>query len=181
MVRISADSDEICTARLHLRRARMGDLAAMHRVFSDPQTMRYWSTPPHVGVDDTRTWLSAMVNADPNICDDFVVEYAGEVIGKAGFWRIPEIGFILRRDCWGRGLAREALDALISRRFAKTPDAILVADVDPRNTASLRLLTGLGFAETHRAVRTWNVDGVWVDSVYLALEKARARTHTTAD
>ena len=123
-MRISADSEEIFTARLHLRRARMADLTAMHRVFTDPETMRYWSTPPHSVVDETRNWLSTMVNADPQICDDFVIEFSGEVIGKAGFWRLPEIGFILRRDCWGRGLAREALDAVIARRFAKTPDEI---------------------------------------------------------
>ena len=43
------------------------------------------------------------------------------------------------------------------------------ADVDPRNVASLRLLTGLGFEEISRASRTGNIGGAWCDSVYLRL------------
>ncbi len=59
-----ADPVEIVTARLRLRRARMADLAAIYGVLSDTETMRYWSTPPHANVEDTRTWLCAMVYAD---------------------------------------------------------------------------------------------------------------------
>mgnify|MGYP003347797219 CR=1 FL=1 len=44
-------------------------------------------------------------------------------------------------------------------------------DVDPRNKASIRLLERLGFAETHRAARTWLVGEEWCDSVYFALTR----------
>ena len=43
------------------------------------------------------------------------------------------------------------------------------ADVDPRNSESLKLLEHLGFRETGREDRTWFVGGRWCDSIYLAL------------
>jgi ribosomal-protein-alanine N-acetyltransferase len=47
----------------------------------------------------------------------------------------------------------------------------ITADVDPRNEASLRLLTRLGFVETGRASATYEVEGEISDSVYLALRR----------
>jgi [ribosomal protein S5]-alanine N-acetyltransferase len=162
---------ELLTPRLRLRRARSDDLEALHAVLSDPVAMRYWSTPPHRDLGETRDWLAAMIAASPQESDDFVVEHGGGVIGKAGCWRLPEIGFILRPDHWGRGLAREALGAVIARVFATFPIPAIEADVDPRNHASLRLLKGLGFGETGRAARTWKVGEEWCDSIYLALPR----------
>ena len=161
-------TDEIVTARLRLRRAEMDDLAAIHAVLSDAQAMRYWSTPPHATLEQSRVWLASMVAASPSESDDFLIEYEGRVIGKVGCWRMPEIGFILHSDFWGKGLAREAIGAAIEHILATLPVEAIIADVDPRNAASLRLLTRLGFVETGRAARTMQVGEEWCDSVYLA-------------
>ena len=163
--------DEILTPRLRLRRARPDDLAAFHDILSNPAAMRFWSTPPHAGLDETREWLESMIAAPAEESDDFVVEHEGRVIGKAGCWRLPEIGFILRPDHWGRGLAREALAAIIPRLFDRFPIPAITTDVDPRNAASLALLRGLGFVETGRAERTWLIGDEYCDSVYLALAR----------
>lgn len=165
------DRAEILTPRLRLRRARNSDLDALHAVFSNPLAMRYWSTPPHAHLDQTRAFLDAMIAASAEESDDFVVEHKGRVIGKAGCWRIPEVGFILHPDHWGKGFAHEALAAIIERAFATFPIAALEADVDPRNAASLGLLKKLGFQEVRRAKRTTKVGGEWFDSVYLSLTR----------
>ena len=162
---------EILTARLRLRPAEPGDLADLHAVFRDPRAMRYWSTPPHADLEQTRDFLARMIAAAPGESRDFVVEQEGRVIGKAGCYRLPEVGYILHPDAWGQGLASEALTAVIDHVFAAFPIAALTADVDPRNAASLALLARLGFAETHRARRTWRVAEEWCDSVYLALDR----------
>lgn len=163
--------DRIVTERLVLRRARADDLAPMHEVLSDPRAMLYWSTPPHQDLDETRAWLDSMIADPPGERDDFIVEHDGRVIGKAGCWRVPEIGFILHPDYWGRGLAREALEAIIPTLFERFSVPAITADVDPRNLASLALLKGLGFEETGRASRTWLVGETWCDSIYLALPR----------
>ena len=165
---------EIVTPRLRLRRAHADDLEAIHAILSHPDAMRFWSTPPHSDLEQTRAWLADMIAADPTLSDDFVIERDGAVIGKAGCWRLPEIGYILHPDHWGQGLAREALTAAIAHVFATFPLPVLEADVDPRNTRSLALLARLGFTETGRAERTIQVAGEWCDSVYLSLRRPAA-------
>ena len=159
------------TARLVLRPARPGDLLALHAIFTDAETMAYWSTPPHRDLATTQAWLESMLAADPAESCDFIIERDGRVIGKAGCWRLPEVGYILARDQWGQGLAREALEAVVAHVFAAQPVAALTADVDPRNARSLALLKGLGFVETARAERTMQIGEAWVDSVYLRLAR----------
>ena len=161
----------ISTDRLKLRRAQMSDLEDMHAVFSHPKAMRYWSSLPHETKSQTEDFLAAMVNAQPDNSDDFIVEYQGRAIGKAGCWQIGEIGFILHPHFWGKGIAFEALSATIPHAFSALVMSSLKADVDPRNVASLRLLERLGFRETGRAARTFLLGDEWCDSVYLELPR----------
>lgn len=161
-------SDEIRTDRLLLRRACADDVEAMHRIMSDAQAMRYWSTPPHISVDDTARWIASMIDVDPATSDDFIVSLDGRLIGKIGAWKLPEIGFLLDPECWGRGYASEALTAFINRRRL-LGSTELTADVDPRNEKSLRLLARHGFSETGRAGGTWQVGDELCDSIYFRL------------
>ncbi len=162
---------EILTPRLTLRHARPDDLAAMHAVLSDPRATRWWSTPPHASPDETRAWLDGMIAGNAEGSDDFVIERDGRVIGKAGFFRLPEVGYILHPDHWGQGLASEAVGAAIDHVFATREIDELTADVDPENQASIRLLERQGFVRTGFAKKTFNVGGVWQDSLYYGLTR----------
>lgn len=162
---------EIRTPRLILRSARPDDLEAMHAVLSDPRAALWWSTPPHETVEQTKAWLDGMIANGPDH-PDFVIEFEGRVIGKAGFYAMPEVGYILHPDCWGQGLAAEAVGAAVDHVFGARDVTILTADVDPENAASIRLLERLGFVRTGFAENTWNVGGVWKDSVFYALARA---------
>jgi RimJ/RimL family protein N-acetyltransferase len=163
---------EILTPRLRLRRARVDDLEAMHAVLSHPLATRYWSTPPHEHIEQTREWLASMIEAPGRRSFDYIVEHEGRCIGKCGMYEVPEIGFILHPDHWGRGLAAEALQAVIGKAFECLPLYAVIADVDPRNQASLALLKKMGFRETSRAARTWLIAGEYCDSIYLALPRS---------
>lgn len=160
--------DKLRTERLLLRRAVAGDVDPMHRIMSDIVAMRYWSTPPHADRDETVRWVTSMIEVDPAESDDFIVTLDGAVIGKLGAWRLPEVGFLIDRAHWGKGIASEAMAAFIDRRRT-LGSTELKADVDPRNAASLRLLKRHGFIETGRATGTWQVGGESCDSVYLKL------------
>jgi RimJ/RimL family protein N-acetyltransferase len=159
---------ELRTQRLLLRRARLDDAAGLHVILADPRAMKYWSELPHPSIVRTREWLEPMVVGGPET-DDFVVEMDGRIVGKAGSWKLPEIGYILHPDVWGQGIAREAMTAVIDHLFAAHGMDRLTADVDPGNEGSIRLLARLGFVETHRASDTFLIGGKWFDSVYFAL------------
>jgi RimJ/RimL family protein N-acetyltransferase len=163
--------ERIVTQRLVLRRAREDDLEAMHAVLSHPVAMRYWSSLPHRELGETREWLANMIAPGPRPSEDFVIELDGRAVGKAGCYQLPDIGYILHPDHWGRGLASEALTAVIARVFERHPIPAISADIDPRNTASIRLLTKLGFRESGRASRTWHIGEEWCDSIYFALPR----------
>jgi RimJ/RimL family protein N-acetyltransferase len=161
------------TKRLILRRAVGSDLAELHAVFSDPRAMRYWTRPAYDDIALTKDMLNTLLVPDGS--DEFVIERDGQVIGKCGAWRLPEVGFILHPDHFGQGVMTEAMRALIPHLFAAHPVAALTAEADPRNIACLALLTKLGFVETHRAERTMQWGDEWCDSVYLALARPKRR------
>jgi RimJ/RimL family protein N-acetyltransferase len=162
----------LTTRRLVLRRMAMADAPALHDALSDPETMRYWSTLPHCSLAETEAWVAETIDAVASgEADDFVVTLAGQVIGKAGLWRRGELGVLIARSHWGQGLATEALGAVIGRAFENGVPRI-EADVDPRNRASLALLTRLGFRKTGEAKATFRLGEAWVDSVYLTLTPA---------
>ena len=160
----------IRTERLLLRLAVMADLPAFHDILRRPDAMAYWSTPPHPDLATTEVWLATQIARDPAVALEFAVEHQGRVIGKVG-GELPEIGYIFHPDYWGQGFAHEAVVALIHYAFATRPLDHLLADIDPRNRASRRLLVKLGFQYSHHATNTFCIDGVWTDSEYYLLPR----------
>jgi ribosomal-protein-alanine N-acetyltransferase len=159
----------VASPRIALRPFQAADAEALFPIFADPRAMRYWSTPPHASIDVTAAFVRATMEAtESGRGDDQVVIFEGRVIGKAGLWDSREIGFILAPDLWGRGLAREALEAVIARACLQGRTRI-AADVDPRNAASIGLLIRLGFVQTGEAKATAKVGEEWVDSLYFEL------------
>ena len=161
------------TERLILRPARPEDLAPLHEVFSNPSAMRYWERPAYENLDETRRFLDGFKREDPDTRFEFIVEYQGRCIGKAGVWKAPEIGYILHPECWGLGLASEALSAIIPGAFDAFPDQdALTAEVDPRNERSCNLLKKLGFRQTDLIEKNFLYgQDEWCDTAYFRLDR----------
>ncbi len=162
---------EIQTERLLLRTTQPSDLAPIHEILRNIAATRFWSSLPHTNIEQSRVWLEKMINIRPEEGEDFVIEHQGRVIGKVGLHRFPMIGYILHPDYWGQGMASEALRVVLDRAFAIHHLPAVMADVDPDNMASLRLLDRLGFHESGRAEQTWLIGEVWRDSIYLTLDR----------
>lgn len=160
---------EIRTERLLLRRMRSSDLSDLHAVFSNAEVMKYWSTLPHSDPAQTAALIKQTIDASPETTADFAIEYQGRVIGKAGFWNMPEIGYLLHPDFWRQGFGTEALQALIAYGFGDRKLDHITADVAPGNDASIRLLKKQGFIETGREQNTLQIGDDWYDSVYFEL------------
>lgn len=161
----------LTTQRLVLRAPRPDDLEGMFRAYSDPEAMRYWSTPPHTDRSETQAILSARIDHWAQAKTNFQIELNGHYIGNAGNFARNEVGFMLQRAFWRQGIVTEAMTAILPHLWAVTEHDHLFADADPLNAASCGLLMSLGFRETHRAARTFLINGVWSDSVYFRLDR----------
>jgi len=116
-----------------------------------------------------------MISNEQNGCTDFVIVDSASPslpIGKIGIWSGNEIGFILARSRWRQGIISEALSAVLPYYFEELEFETIVADADPRNDASIGILKKFGFVETGRREKTFEIAGVWVDSLDLTLTRA---------
>ena len=98
-----------------------------------------------------------------------------EVIGTVALHKLDfeqgrcELGYMLGRSHWGQGLASEAISLAIDYAFSRLNLRRLEADIDPRNTASQKLLERLGFQQEGYLRERWIVEGEISDSVLFGL------------
>jgi len=161
----------LTTQRLVLRGPRASDLDAMFAIYSDPENMAYWSTAPHADLATTQKMLAGKIADFAQSLVNFIIDLDGKMIGNAGMFREWEVGFMLHHPYHRQGYVSEAMLAILPHIWATTQAQVLTGDADPRNAASVGLFHKLGFSQTHRADRTFCIDGVWSDSVYFALER----------
>lgn len=80
-----------------------------------------------------------------------------------------ELGFTIASDKQGQGLATEALQAVLSYLFVQMKKHRVTASVDPRNTASIRVLEKLKFRKEAHFIESYYMDGEWADDALYAL------------
>ncbi|MCJ8155806.1 GNAT family N-acetyltransferase [Sphingomonas sp. LaA6.9] len=146
------------TERLVLRPLVEGDAEAMHIAMSDVDLMHWWSSAPHRTLERTREYVAANA-AEGAWLTWAITEDGGEALGWVvlGEHRegIRELGYILRRDRWGRGYAHEAASAVLDHAFGAMKLRRVFADVDPENAASVGLLKRLGFRQEGHLRAEW--------------------------
>ncbi len=172
------------TLRLVLRRLEIADAPALFALFSDPETMSHWSTLPHESVAETEAMLRRSaegVAAGELIEWGITVTGAGasdEVVGKIGHHRWhrqhfrSEVGYILRRDLWGRGLAGEALGAIVDFGFERMRLHSIEAQLDPKNKRSARVLERLGFVKEGHLHENFVIAGRFCDTAIYSLVRS---------
>lgn len=144
---------QLRAARVRLRGPRPDDADAVFALFSDPAVMRYWSRPPMTGRDEAAALIAEMEQAFArrDKINWMSVDKNDVVIGTCTLFRFDsrhrraELGYALRSDCWGKGLAREAAGTALDWAFRTLRLHRIEADIDPRNDASRKLLERLGF------------------------------------
>lgn len=164
--------------RLHLRGPRAEDADGLFALFSDPAVMRYWSRAPMAGRDEAE---GLIVEIDEGFAQREKLNWiiAGRdddmAIGTCTVFhfdvrhRYAEIGYALRSDLWGQGLAREAVTLVLDWGFRTLELHRIEADIDPRNAASRELLRRLGFASEGVLRQRFFVGDVATDSEIFGL------------
>lgn len=106
------------TDRLVLRKLTLDDLEDVCVYSSDEEVTRFLRWGPHASLGQTESYVRGVLQEYHEGRDGpWGIEYreSGKVIGAVHLMAISalhqkaEIGFLLSRDCWGRGLMAEAL------------------------------------------------------------------------
>jgi RimJ/RimL family protein N-acetyltransferase len=163
------------TARLRLRRLEPGDLAALHAIHSREDVTRwlYWNPRSE---DEVRISLDAHIARPFDEGVVLAIDLEGELIGTAnvavGEHRQGEIGFMIHPDYQGHGYATEAAEAIVELAFDAYRLHRVYGCVEPRNTASVRVLERLGMRrEAHLIENEWG-KGEWhSEAVYAILAR----------
>ncbi len=148
------------TERLRMRQLRLDDAEALHASYADVDAMTWWSHAPHTTLQETHDRLVRSLDGEDWRL--WVITMAGDdtAIGSMAAHGkrqggVIEIGYSLGRPHWGRGLAREAVAALIDNLFADGNRRVF-ADTDPDNDPSNALLRALGFTLEGRLRAEWD-------------------------
>ena len=169
----------IGTERLVLRDFTMEDTPAVHRYGSDPDVVRYMPWGPNTWTD-TQEFVRRKLDdqrADPRRRFDLAVTLAssGELIGACGLSIISTerrqgaIGYVYRRDVWGRGYATEAARALVALGFDRLGMHRIFSYVDVDNVASARVLEKAGMQREGLVRHDVQMRGEWRDSYLYAI------------
>lgn len=166
------------TDRLVLRPLERGDAKSLLTIFSDPEVMKYWNTPPWASIQDATDFIEsaqADLDSEAAITLGILAKETEELMGKCMLFghdktsRRAEIGFGIGRRYWGKGFIQEAGLALIAYGFETLNIRRIEAEIDPHNTGSARALTRMGFTQEGLLRERWEIGGVVSDSALFGL------------
>jgi RimJ/RimL family protein N-acetyltransferase len=162
--------------RVQLRALDERDVPALFEVFSDPRVMRYWSTPAMQHVSQAESYFNKIQDGfRSKQLFQWGIQFENDIVGTCTLFHIDlvhrraEIGYALGHGFWGKGLARDAVIAVIHFAFESLDLHRIEADVDPRNARSLKLLEQLGFRQEGCLRERYQVNGEIQDAVLLGL------------
>lgn len=146
------------TSRLEFRLWRHADLDLALALWGDARVTALIDARGQLDTDQVRARLEAEIALHRRHGVQYwpvFLRSSGAHVGACGLrprdgaQGVLEIGFHLRPEWWGRGLAGEAARGVIDFAFEQLGAAALFAGHNPKNAASRRLLERLGFRHSH--------------------------------
>lgn len=166
------------TERLILRQLTLDDLQALHRIFSDPITVRFWPAP--FTLEATQRWIERSLDHYADFGFGryaLILKTTGELIGDCGILRnevdgAPEndLGYIIHHPYWRNGYASEAAAACLHDAVEALGLKRLVANMPVAHTGSMRVAEKIGM----RRVKTFqNARNRGIDTYVYVYEATR--------
>jgi len=151
------------TSRLILRAWTLEDAPKLFEICSDAKVMKYLGTgKPYETVEQADDFLHWAVKyqEENGFCRWAVLKKeTKEIVGSCGFARPHgteeiELGYLLARKFWGKGLATEAAAACLKYGFEELKFKEVIAMTDLENVASQKVLEKIGFMK--RGIESFN-------------------------
>ena len=143
------------TERLLIREWMPEDIHSLHKIMSDPDVMKYvWDYEPasRERVEDfVSTCIDESLNRSWTIWP-LVMKEEGNLIGYCGFLvrnygeykGETEMGWLLEKKYWGKGLATEAAKAVLDFGLEKWSFKKVIAAARGENKQSLKIMENIG-------------------------------------
>jgi len=150
----------------------------LHKMRTDAAIMEYMDTEIPKTINDTQKKIEQELDSfskDESVYWAMALKETNEMIGGAGYWRIikehfrAEIGYQLMPEYWRKGYSLEALKAVIQFGFEKMGLHSIEANVNPKNTPSIKILEKLGFIQEAYFKENFYFDGKFLDSAIFSL------------
>lgn len=157
---------------IRFRKMTPQDSTAMHLYLSDPEVSRYIGWPLTTTVEQTVDYLAKLIERDRVGTHIYAsVEDIGrdEIIGAAMIFNIDreagrgEIGYVLRRDCWGTGIGSRIVSLICQSASQDFGFHKLQAAVVDANGASARVLEKNGFILEGRQMDFFRIEDKYYD------------------
>ena len=148
------------TERLILREFRESDAEDLYEYAHDPEVGPNAGWKPHESLDESRGVVKNFIQSG----EVWAIEdkASHKVIGSIGLHKRErecepfdrELGYVLSRDYWGRGLMTEAAGRIVQYAFDNGMKTLLVSHFDG-NDRSRRVIEKLGFSKVGHAADSY--------------------------
>ena len=143
---------DLQTARLSLRKPQPEDASRIFEKYGqDVEVTRYLMWRPHTGLQDAEAAVRRFLDGWERgthftwlIFERETGELAGSIAARKDEQEV-NLGFLLARPFWGRGLMAEAIEAVVQWAFDDPSVLRIWAACDVENRASARVLAKTGF------------------------------------
>jgi len=169
----------LTSERLVLREFVRNDFDGVHLYASDPEVVKFMPWGPNTRAE-TRRFIERNIQAQvvkPRTSYELAITIDDELIGGCGLTihslsdKKAEIGYCLRRDMWGKGIATEVAGSLIRFGFEGLGLHRIRALCDTLNHGSYRVMEKNGMQREGVLRDEKRIRGEWRDSyVYSILE-----------
>jgi ribosomal-protein-alanine N-acetyltransferase len=144
----------ITTKRLILREVTFADAYDLLTYLSDRDVVKHMGLEPFNTLQDAIdeiSWYKSIYEEGTGIRWGITHKDTGKVIGSCGFLNMvakhhrAEIGYELSKDYWGKGIAGEALKAVVKYGYHHFQLERIEALIEPSNIPSQKLVEKQGF------------------------------------
>lgn len=141
------------TDRLLLREVIPEDRVGLFKNFSDGEVASWFFDEPYSRIEQADEIIQAFIDEfeqGTGLTWAITLKGSNEFVGTCGYEEIKvgswgEIGFDLAKEHWGKGLAHEAVSAIIEVGFDRLRLDKIEAHTYAINARAIRLLKSLGF------------------------------------
>lgn len=174
------------TRRLLLRHFTPNDADELYRIYSNPDLFKYMSNEKPLLREQTRAIINSLIeNWQQHHFGVWAVVYKKhqKLIGHCGFKFLEktgevQMGYLLLKSYWGRGLATEAASAALKYGFEVAKLERIVAIAKSENIASRRVMEKVGM-KYEKDAYYYNNNVVYYSSTREAYQlNAIAKYHT---